>query len=110
MPFLQFETIPNDMDVNWITFIPKYSVICSVGKAAFQGTAEITYQPKDELIELESFEHSLHDIAMNEFTVESFCAFVFNSIIEKLGGVKLTVEVYAETVRHAPVTVLKSNT
>jgi len=107
--YLKFDTIPNDGGVNSVFFAPKYSVICSVGEAAFHGSVNIFYEPIDRLIELESFEHSLHQLALTNFTVESFCAYVFDSILETLGGanINLDVEVNAETIRHSPVSARK---
>ena len=105
---LEFQTILNDGKVDYVRFSPRYSVVCSVGKAPFNGTVDVVYCPQDKLIELESFEKAIHSVAMDEFTVESFCAFIYDSILDKLGGVELTVDVYAETIRHAPVMAQKS--
>lgn len=97
------ETVNNQAHVQRVTYSPAYSVICSIGRAPFWGTIDIKYKPGEELLEFESFERWLHELALEETTVEDLCRLVFDALREALGDIPLAVTVHAMTTVHAPV-------
>jgi NADPH-dependent 7-cyano-7-deazaguanine reductase QueF len=102
----EIETIPNFPKVQEVTYTPRFSAVCSIGKAPFWGELDITYQPKDKLLEFESFERWLKGQAGRETTVEGFCRLAFDVLREALGTIPLRVVVRAETTVHAAVSVV----
>jgi len=97
--------IPNDSKVHLIEYTPKFSVICSIGKAPFHGMIKIKFMPGDWLLEFEAFEKFLKDEAMHEYTVESLCRFIFEKLLLVLvNPSSLVVSVCAQTMVHADVT------
>lgn len=95
------ETIPNFAKVQEVTYTPRFSAVCSVGKAPFWGVLDITYRPGASLLEFESFERWLREQAGAETTIEGFCRLVFDTLTEALNDVPLRVIVCAETTVHA---------
>lgn len=102
------DTIPNKNKIGLITYSPKFSVVCSIGKAPFHGTIEIIHQPNQKILEYESFEKWLRTIASEEMTIEDLCRLVYDKLSSVLDG-GLTVTVMAETTVHAPVSATISN-
>ena len=96
------QTIPNKSKVEKIEYHPKYSVICSIGKAPFHGVIDITYYPDETLLEFESFEKWLKSIADDSMTIEDLARLVFDKLAV-LGDIPLCVIVHARTTVHAPV-------
>ena len=94
--------IPNDSNIDRVFYHPSYSVICSIGKAPFHGVIDIGYQPKEVLLEFESFDDWLKSMAMQSMTIEGLCRLVFDVLSEALGDIPLSVTVHAETTVHAP--------
>ena len=100
---LPIETIPNDPCVNEVKFSPPYSTICSVGNAPFWGTVDIVYEPKEKLLELESFQLWLRSLSNERMTVEDLCRLCFDKLMAVLGDIRLRVTVNANTTVHAPI-------
>lgn len=96
------EIIPNPGGITEVEFHPQYSVICSVGKAPFAGTMDITYRPNAWLLEFESFEDWLLSIAMAEYTIESLCQEVGLILLNTLHPSYLRVKINATTIKHGP--------
>lgn len=111
---MTFKTIA--VETAWrpiITFSPKFSAVCSIGKSPFHGQLTITYRPKGLLVEFESFEQWVRSWSMDQMTIEQVCELVFDELVEGLSidpndVPDLHVEVYAETTVHAPVIVTMS--
>lgn len=99
------QTIPNDTNLDTVTYTPKFSAICSVGLSPFWGDLEIVYKPKKLLLEFESFEDWLREESNKRVTIEGFCQFVFDNLVNVLDCELLTVTVKAYTIVHAPVIV-----
>jgi len=95
------KTIPNNCMVGIIKYHPRYSVICSEGRAPFSGTMDIEYLPAVKLLEFESFEKWLFSIANTSETIESLCRLVFDKLTDVLGEVPLSVTVNAVTQVHS---------
>ena len=95
-------TIPNEVQVEQVSYHPPYSVICSIGEIPFHGTIDITYQPKEAILEFESFDSWLKSIALQSMTIEGLCRLVFDVLNEVFGDIPLSVKVHAETTVHAP--------
>ncbi len=95
--------IKNTSRIDTIRYSPDFSTICSVGKAPFHGTIEISYSPQDNLLEFESFEQWLFGFANQSMTIEDLCRLVFDTLTEALGDIPLSVTVHARTTVHAPV-------
>ena len=96
-------TIPNDSGVDEVGFTPAFSAICSVGDAPFWGTVDIAYQPRNKLLELESFQLWLRSLSCERMTVEDLCRLCFDKLMAVLGDIQLRVVVNAYTTVHAPV-------
>lgn len=96
-------TIPNDTKITRIQYHPRFSVICSIGKAPFHGVIDVSYSPDDKLLEFESFETWLFSLANQSMTIEDLCRLVFDELQNALDCKSLTVTVSAETTVHAPV-------
>jgi len=96
-------TIPNTAKVALINYTPAYATICSVGKAPFHGTIDITYEPAEVLLEFMSFEVWLRSLATEQMTIEDLARRAFNELRSVLGDIPLRVTVHAETTVHAPV-------
>lgn len=90
-----------------IVYTPKFSVrSCTIGKAPFNGSLEITYTPKKLLLEFESFEKWLkEELSAEIMTIEEVASTVFKKLDELLHPAQLKVAVNAETIVHAPVRV-----
>lgn len=99
-------TIPNDAHITSIGYYPETSAICSIGKAPFHASVEITYQPGDVLLEFESFERWLHGLGTTNTTIEGLTRLIFDALVGVLGDIPLEVRVHASTTVHAPVTAI----
>lgn len=97
-----FGTIPNKAHVQEIEYHPLFSVICSVGKAPFHGVIDIVFQPGEVLLEFESFDNWLREIANDHMTIEDLTRIVFDGLTACLGEIPLSVTVHAKTTVHAP--------
>lgn len=86
-----------------IRYTPQFSAVCSVGNAPFHGVIEIQCKPADKLLEFESFERWLSQLALERLTIEDLARLVFDALLHVLGDVVLSVTVHAETTVHAPV-------
>ncbi len=49
----EIETIPNFAKVQAVTYTPRFSAVCSVGKAPFWGELTIAFRPGATLLEFE---------------------------------------------------------
>jgi NADPH-dependent 7-cyano-7-deazaguanine reductase QueF len=94
------ETISNNARIQLIEYHPEFSVICSVGKAPFHGVIDISYAPKEKLLEFESFEKWLFSIANQSMTIEDLCRLCFDSLLAALGDIPLCVTVHGRTTVH----------
>jgi NADPH-dependent 7-cyano-7-deazaguanine reductase QueF len=99
-------TIPNTPKVSTIVYRPKFSAVCSVGRAPFYGVLEIKFKPEEKLLEFESFEKWLRSLAEKKMTVEDLARLVFDEITIALGIIPLSVTVNAETTVHGPASAL----
>lgn len=95
--------IPNDTSVNRVTITSNFGAVCSVGLAPFSGTVEVTYRPKDVLLEFEAFEEWLREISTDRTTIEGFAQGVFDKLNEVLPDSDLFIRVSAQTQVHGPV-------
>jgi hypothetical protein len=99
-----FQTIPNDPRIDRIEYRPKFAVLCEIGLAPFSGEMEICLQPKDRLLEFESFEGFLREISTQAFTIESLTRYVYDLLIAVLGAGAINyVTIKATTQVHGPV-------
>ena len=98
------ETIPNGSYIQYITYKPPFSVICSVGNAPFYGRMSIRFRPQTNLLEFGSFDTWLFSLVNERMTIEDLCRLVFDELTEALGDIPLSVEVRARTTVHAPAT------
>lgn len=98
------DVIVNTTKIQVIHYEPEFSAICSIGRAPFHGTIEISYSPEQYLLEFESFENWLRsEVATKELTIEDLAQLVFNELIKALGDIPLSVIVHGRTTVHAPV-------
>jgi len=97
-----FSCLPNETTVQFIHYEPEYSTTCTVSHIPFSGTIKIEYRPGSRLLEFESFETWLWTLAGKEFTIESYCQFIFDNLTDQLGSVPLRVTVNAKTIVHSP--------
>lgn len=98
------ETIPNHANVTRVEFYPKFSAICTVGKAPFWGTVHITYEPTagGALLEFESVEKFLKTLNNQSLVIEEVARVVFDELAGVLGDIPIRVKVSARTTVHAP--------
>lgn len=99
-----FEVLPNTAAIDAVTFTPRFSTVCSVGKAPFWGHVSIIFMPDEALLEFESFETWLRGFADRRLTIEEFCREVFDALMIHLVPRSLSVSVHAETTVHAQAT------
>lgn len=100
---MDIQTIVNNSPKDMIIeYRPRYSVgKCSVGKAPFNGEIKITYKPRQDLLEFESFEAYIRDnYGTAEKTIEEFAQEIYSTLYELLDPDSLMVEVEAETIVH----------
>ena len=84
--------LPNTSRVTKVQFSPSYVSLCLGGP--YMGTAKITYEPDEHLIEFMSFEKWLRgQMAEMKATGEEACRFIFDEMTALVGEVPLTVEV-----------------
>jgi len=99
-----FETIPGVPGLT-VSYETKFAAICSEGDAPFGGVLTIEYDPEEKLIEYESFEVWLRDLANDSHTIESFTRMILDELVPALGDIVITVKVEATTIVHGPVKV-----
>ena len=103
---MNFQKISNSSKIDQIIYTPKFSAICSIGKAPFSGIAEIKYIPYHWLLEFESFEKWLLEISLTEETIEGMTRLIFDTINEIIEPKSLCVSLTASTQVHADVTAI----
>lgn len=105
----EFKTLEFNHRIDSITYSPRFLTICDVSGVPFHGEIEIKYTPRNGVIlEFESFEGWLAVQSTKTFTVESFCFYVYENLMNVLDPKCLTVLVHASTTVHANVTVEKT--
>lgn len=110
----KIKTIPNDCPgLEYISFKPGFSAICSVGHAPFYGTVEICFRPGNKLLEFESVENWIREHSNLETTIEGYAYALAKAIYDSFGGYQsITVTATAFTIVHGEakaVVSLKSN-
>ena len=101
----EIKVLSNYSMVDVVVYQPKYAAISNISGVPFSGNMTITYFPKDNLLDFESFEQWVLEQACHQFTVESFARLVFDALFDVLGEVTLSVRVLGRTLAHGDVEV-----